>query len=104
MPFLNDSAALLPTRTNISPAAPEANEYFDPTGTLLVLQVEGRPSFSVAQSAGDATGFYSVGDRFEAHHDQAGYSFGTQRIVGIVHGGVGRGTIPTRKLSLRVFK
>lgn len=102
------SVALLPTRTNVNVNAPETNEYFGTDLTYLVVRRVGFTNTSVASTYADASNpeaGHFIGERFEAHHDQEGYTFGVLEVIGIrTREGVLSGQIPARKLSLRVFK
>jgi hypothetical protein len=104
----NHSVALLPTQTNINLHSPESNEYFTSDLTYLVLRQQGSYKTSIASTyatAENPTAGHVLGERWEAHHDQAMYSFGTLVVIGMrTREGVLSGDVPERKLSLRVFK
>lgn len=100
----NRSIAILPTGTNVNLVkSPSDNEYFETQATQYVVRSTSTGKDRVWQSFG-TPGFYAIGDVLTAHHDQAGYSFGSFKLVGFVHDGVVEGEVPNRKLSLGVFK
>jgi hypothetical protein len=104
MPIPSHSAALLPTNTNINPSDPTSNEYFsDGDSSLEVVRSSRTGKLTVAQTYGNSP--RAIGDAFEAHHDQQGYTFGLLTVVAIRRpNGDVEGDLPTRKLSLRVYK
>lgn len=98
-----NGTALLPTGVRVNPMAPEAF-FLRGTETLYVLQRLGSNGFTVASSAGHSDS-WAVGTIHEAYHDQEGYQFGLQKVMGIVRPGLpNEGMVPNQKLPSRVFK
>lgn len=96
--------ASLPSGTRMDPTAPEDNEYFEQGVTIYVLENVDNGKRSVFSSWG--SGWMTLGEVKEYHHDQAGYSFGFLKVIGIIDTVAGTvvGEIPARKLPHRVAK
>lgn len=102
------STALLPTGTHVNMTTPQANPFFAEDLVYLALRSSRTGKITVASgyaTEANPTAGHTVGQTFDAHHDQALYDFGLMTVVGIrARGGELLGEVPNRKLALRVFK
>lgn len=104
---LSYSSALLPTGTRVKLANPCDNVYTEPGNVIYIGQDIKR--VLAFKSSGDLGGEWRLGTQHEVHHDQTLRRQGYFTVIGIVRiaedGTVTtEGEIPTKALSLHVFK